>query len=242
MPAAPTSAVLGLKSEQLTFRRLGTADVDAFHLLITDPHIRRFMMDGQTMVREWTQRAVTASDDLFETRGIGLWLVFEHVDTQHPVGFCGFRVSDALGDKPQLLYAFRSGTPAKGSQRRWRTPWWSTSGGGWVRRDLRGGRSAEQRVDPGARKGRLPERRSGTGGLRAHVLVHVARRPLTRRSRLIGPRDPSGVPILLAALIGQPSCRRFVMGEDQEQPKTVDFTLDPRSPSKRPEQLAALLE
>ena len=32
------------------------------------------------------------------------------------------------------------------------------------------------------------------------------------------------------------------MGEDQGQPKTVEFTLDPRSPSKRPEQLAALLE
>ena len=32
------------------------------------------------------------------------------------------------------------------------------------------------------------------------------------------------------------------MGEDQGQPQTVDFTLDPRSPSKRPEQLAALLK
>ena len=32
------------------------------------------------------------------------------------------------------------------------------------------------------------------------------------------------------------------MGEDKGQSKSVDFTLDPRSPSKRPEQLAALLE
>ena len=32
------------------------------------------------------------------------------------------------------------------------------------------------------------------------------------------------------------------MGNDQGQPKTVDFTLDARTPSKRPEQLAALLE
>ena len=32
------------------------------------------------------------------------------------------------------------------------------------------------------------------------------------------------------------------MGNDQGQPKTVDFTLNARTPSKRPEQLAALLE
>ena len=114
MPTARKSPVLGLTSERLTFRRLRATDVDAFHLLVTDPHIRRFMMDGQTMAREWTQRAVTASDDLFETHGVGLWLVFEKVDTQRTVGFCGFRVFDALGDEPQLLYAFPEQHTGKG--------------------------------------------------------------------------------------------------------------------------------
>ena len=66
------------------------------------------------MAREWTQRAITASDDLFETRGAGLWLVFEHVETQHPVGFYGFRVFDASWDEPQLLYAFPERHTSKG--------------------------------------------------------------------------------------------------------------------------------
>ena len=114
MPATRKSPARGLTSERLTFRRLRATDVDAFHLLVTDPHIRRFMMDGQTMAREWTQRAVAASDDLFETHGVGLWLVFEMVDTQRTVGFCGFRVFDALGDEPKLLYAFPEPQTGKG--------------------------------------------------------------------------------------------------------------------------------
>ena len=95
-------------SDRLSYQRLSASNVAQFHRLATDVHVRRYLMDGQAMAREWSNELVHSSDALFETRGVGIWLVSERNmenDRIQPVGFGGFRVFEELGREPQLLYA-----------------------------------------------------------------------------------------------------------------------------------------
>lgn len=94
-----------LESERLHYRRLSAADVEAFHSLIVDQHVRRFLLDGLTMDRDWSVGQVAASDALFAERGVGLWLAFLHGQQTKPIGFCGFIRFEETGPEPQLLYA-----------------------------------------------------------------------------------------------------------------------------------------
>lgn len=95
-------------SDRLSYQRLTPSNVDRFHRLATDLHVRRYLMDGQVMTRDWSDEVVSASDALFESHGVGMWLVSESLsEHEHaqPIGFCGFRVFEELGREPQLLYA-----------------------------------------------------------------------------------------------------------------------------------------
>jgi RimJ/RimL family protein N-acetyltransferase len=89
-------------SPRLAYRRLGSGDLDRFHALATDEHIRRYLLDGQVLPREWADGELAASDRLFEAAGVGLWLVVEGGDV---IGFAGFRVFAEVEPAPQLLYA-----------------------------------------------------------------------------------------------------------------------------------------
>lgn len=91
-----------LRSARLEYRRLGAGDLDTFHALAVDPHVRRYLLDGEVMPREWADAELGSSDALFESRGVGLWLVHE---AGEPIGFAGFRVFAELEESPQLLYA-----------------------------------------------------------------------------------------------------------------------------------------
>ena len=79
-------------------------DIDAFHGLCLDDHVRRFLLDGQEVPRQWATAAIETSERLFDSHGVGLWLL---VRDRVPIGFCGFRAFDELGPEPQLLYALR---------------------------------------------------------------------------------------------------------------------------------------
>ena len=94
-----------LASERLHYRRLSTADVDGFHALIVDEHVRRFLLDGLTMDRDWSTGQVAASDALFAERGVGMWLTYSTGPESKPIGFCGFIRFEETGPEPQLLYA-----------------------------------------------------------------------------------------------------------------------------------------
>jgi RimJ/RimL family protein N-acetyltransferase len=95
------------------YREVCERDLDGFYALIRDEHIKRYLLDGQDMSRDWTAAEILASQRLFETDGIGLWLVFEPA-RDPPIGFCGFRVFAELGPEPQILYAFRQRATGKG--------------------------------------------------------------------------------------------------------------------------------
>jgi RimJ/RimL family protein N-acetyltransferase len=104
-------------SPRLGYRRPVASDADALHAIITDDHVKRYLCDGQTLPREWAVDAIAASDRLFATRGVGLWLVFEPADAGAPIGFCGFATFEgfeAFGGEPQLIYALREAAAGRG--------------------------------------------------------------------------------------------------------------------------------
>jgi [ribosomal protein S5]-alanine N-acetyltransferase len=90
-------------SERLRYCPAGPADLDAFHRLVQDEHVRRYMMDGNAFPREWSAERIRESQALFERRGVGIWLAYDK-GTNELVGFCGFgNVPGRPG--PQLMYA-----------------------------------------------------------------------------------------------------------------------------------------
>jgi [ribosomal protein S5]-alanine N-acetyltransferase len=94
-----------LTSARLNYRRLSTTNVAAFHALIVNEHVRRFLLDGLTMDPAWSAAQVAASNALFAERGVGIWLAFISEQQTQPIGFCGFIRFEETGPEPQLLYA-----------------------------------------------------------------------------------------------------------------------------------------
>ncbi len=90
------------RSARLEYRLLREADLDTFHGLTTDEHVRRYLLDGQVLPREWALEEIRASERLFEERRVGLWLVR---DASGPIGFAGFRAFAEIDPAPQLVYA-----------------------------------------------------------------------------------------------------------------------------------------
>lgn len=88
-----TSAVP--EAARLAFRELSPADVVTFHELAVDPHVRRFLLDGEIVSRDWAAAAVETSRASFAQRGLGLWLLSDQVGcaapcAAEPIGFAGF--------------------------------------------------------------------------------------------------------------------------------------------------------
>jgi ribosomal-protein-alanine N-acetyltransferase len=94
----------GFMSKRLRFTPLADVDLESFHALVVDEHVRRYLMDGEVRLREWSEGRVRDSRALFEERGIGLWMVRE-IAGDALVGFCGFVVFPSPTPEPQLLYA-----------------------------------------------------------------------------------------------------------------------------------------
>jgi [ribosomal protein S5]-alanine N-acetyltransferase len=93
-----------MTSERLAYQPVSLSNLDEFHTLVQDPHVRRYLMDGQVYPREWSEERVRASLSLFDRRGVGLWLAHEK-DTGALVGFCGFLEIPSADPEPQLVYA-----------------------------------------------------------------------------------------------------------------------------------------
>jgi RimJ/RimL family protein N-acetyltransferase len=91
-------------SERLRYETVTLEDLDAFHRLVQDAHIRRYLMDGNVMPRHWSEERIRASQALFERRGVGIWLAYDKVDGAL-LGFCGFLEIPAIHHEPQLVYA-----------------------------------------------------------------------------------------------------------------------------------------
>jgi len=88
-----------------------------FQRLATDPHVRRYLMDGEIMEIGWCEAVIRDSDALFASEGIGLWLVSDAVAPEIPIGFCGFREFPELMPGSQLLYALLERATGRGLAR-----------------------------------------------------------------------------------------------------------------------------
>ena len=93
-----------MMSERLEYRPVTAAGLDDFHRLVQDDHVRRYLMDGELLPREWTEQRVRDSIALFERCGVGLWLAHQR-ETGDVVGFCGFLDIPSVHPQPQLVYA-----------------------------------------------------------------------------------------------------------------------------------------
>jgi len=93
-----------MDSERLSYRAVTPADLQAFHGLVRDEHIRRFMMDGNVFSPEWSLGHIRDSQALLASTGKGLWLAHEK-QTGELVGFCGFLLLPEVHDRPELVYA-----------------------------------------------------------------------------------------------------------------------------------------
>jgi [ribosomal protein S5]-alanine N-acetyltransferase len=94
----------GMRSERLTFSPVSPTTIDDLHALVQDDHVRRYLMDGDALPREWTEERVRDSVNLFARRGVGLWLAHSGA-TADLVGFCGFLEVPSVHSEPQLVYA-----------------------------------------------------------------------------------------------------------------------------------------
>ena len=92
-----------MQSDRLRYHPLQAESLDAFHRLVQDEHVRRYMMDGNLFPREWSEQRMRESQALFERHRVGIWLAYEK-RTDGLVGFCGFWSSPG-GPDPGLGYA-----------------------------------------------------------------------------------------------------------------------------------------
>jgi len=95
-----------VSSPRLRYEPLAPEHLDDFHALVQDEHIRRYLMDGELMPREWSEARIRDSQALAARRGVGLSLVFMQTTAQL-VGFCGFLVIPSISAEPQLVYALQ---------------------------------------------------------------------------------------------------------------------------------------
>jgi [ribosomal protein S5]-alanine N-acetyltransferase len=93
-----------MNSERLTYEPIGPSNLDGFHRLVRDQHVRRYLLDGALFPPEWSAERASESQALMERRGVGIWLA--RLGTSGEViGFCGFMEIPSVDPEPQLVYA-----------------------------------------------------------------------------------------------------------------------------------------
>ena len=78
-----------IATERLQLRPLAAVDIDDLHRLFTQPGVRRFLWDNETISCERTAAVVERSTASFVAHAFGLWAV-SFKDSKELVGFCGF--------------------------------------------------------------------------------------------------------------------------------------------------------
>ena len=95
-----------MTSKRLTFQPVSLGTLDAFHTLVQDAHVRRYLLDDHVHPHEWSEDCIRASLSLFDRRGVGIWLAYE-TGTGELVGFCGFLEIPMVHPEPLVYALFR---------------------------------------------------------------------------------------------------------------------------------------
>ena len=102
-----------MTSERLQYQPVRSSDLDAFHRLVQDERVRRYLLDGHIVPREWSEERIQDSQTLFDRRGVGIWLAYMKTSTDL-LGFCGFLEFPTMHSDPQLVYGMFERLSGKG--------------------------------------------------------------------------------------------------------------------------------
>jgi RimJ/RimL family protein N-acetyltransferase len=97
------SGLPSIATVRLELRPVATADVVALHRLWTDPGVRRWLWDGETIPRARAAELVQACIADVARQGVGMWTLRRADAADRVMGFCGFRPLDD-GPEVELLY------------------------------------------------------------------------------------------------------------------------------------------
>ena len=90
-----------LSTTRLELRPVQIGNVELFHELCADTHVRHFLFDERVISVEEARAIVEQSVRSFEERGYGLWLVFSR-ESAKLIGFGGLLQSS--DESPNLIY------------------------------------------------------------------------------------------------------------------------------------------
>ena len=102
-----------MTSEKHRYQPVSSSDLDAFHHLLQDEHVRRYLLDGHIVPREWSEELIQDSQTLRDRRGVGIWLAYMKTSTDL-LGFCGFLEFPTMHSDPQLVYGMFERFSGKG--------------------------------------------------------------------------------------------------------------------------------
>jgi RimJ/RimL family protein N-acetyltransferase len=101
---------------RLRFLPLTAHELPAFHSLVGDPHILRYLLDGQHMELKWSEELLETTSAEAQRTGLGLWLL--HAEgLVEPLGFAGFLRFDGPQSPLELTYALRAPYTGRGYAR-----------------------------------------------------------------------------------------------------------------------------
>ena len=95
---------------RLRLRPLVAGDLDRLHTLLTQPGVRRYLLDDEVIPRERTQSFIDTSTASFASDGYGLWGATTR-ESGALVGFCGFW---RFHNPPRLELLYGLGDDARG--------------------------------------------------------------------------------------------------------------------------------
>ena len=105
-------------SPRLSFRLLARTDLQPFHRLARDEHVRRFLLDGELVSEAWCEQLIAASAREFAENKLGIWLLHAREGVEvGALGFAGFWRFDGIGATPQLVYALKEEHTGRGYAR-----------------------------------------------------------------------------------------------------------------------------
>jgi len=81
---------MSLWTERLRLQPFALADEDALYAMFRDDGVRRFLLDGVLVERDWVRAEIESSARRFAEGGLGIFLARKRNGDQ-PVGFAGFR-------------------------------------------------------------------------------------------------------------------------------------------------------
>ena len=79
-----------IRTDRLVLRPFAPADEDTLIAIFRDDGVRRFLLDGHLVERDWVRSEIEGSMRRFAEGGLGIFLAREPID-DGPVGFAGFR-------------------------------------------------------------------------------------------------------------------------------------------------------